>query len=236
MTDTLQSYVYIYTDPRNGEVFYIGKGRGNRAFSHLNEFGETEKIARINAIRKSGAKPKIDILRYGMSNEESSLVEAAVIDFVGLSRLTNAVRGNHRASLGRVSSKDLITMLTAKPAKIKHKTILITINRLYRSDMTVEELYEATRGIWRIGPKREKAELVVAVYQGIVREVYRVARWLPAGTLVYKTRDTRGFKGSGRWEFDGKIAHDIRDQYLDFSVRHLLGNKSQNPIRYSRGW
>jgi len=236
MTQTLRSYVYIYTDPRNGKAFYIGKGRGNRAFSHLDEKGETDKIARIAAIRKAGGEPRIDILRYGMTDEESSLVETAVIDFMGLSRLTNAVRGNHRTSLGRVSSKDLITMLTAKPAKIKHKAILIVINRLYRSDMTAEELYEATRGIWKIGPKRNEAELAMAVYQGIIREVYKIRRWLPAGTFNYKTRDSRNFKNSGRWEFEGEIAQDVRDRYLDFSVRHLLGRKGQNPIRYSKGW
>ncbi len=231
----LRSYVYVYTDPRNGEAFYIGKGRGNRAFSHLDETGETAKIARIVAIRKSGAEPRIDILRYGMTSDESSLVEATVIDLLGLSHLANAVRGNHRTSSGRVSSKDLITLLTAKPAKIKEKAVLIIINRLYRSDMTAEELYEATRGIWKIGPKRNKAELAMAVYQGIIREVYKVKRWVPAGTQRYKTRDSRGFKRSGRWEFEGEIAHDIRDKYIDLSVRQLLGVKSQNPIRYSKG-
>jgi hypothetical protein len=170
-----------------------------------------------------------------MTNEESSLVEAAAIDLMGLSHLTNAVRGNHRASFGRASSKDLIATLTAKPANMKHKSVLIIINRLYRSDMTGEELYEATRGIWKIGTKRDKAEFAMAVYHGIVREVYRIRRWLPAGTLKYKTRDSRGFKRSGRWEFEGEVAYDIRDRYINFSVRHLLGKKSQNPIRYSKG-
>jgi hypothetical protein len=236
MMHILRSYVYVYSDPRNREAFYIGKGRGNRAFSHLEEKGEADKTSRIAAIRKSGAEPRIDILRYGMTNEESSLVEAAVIDFVGLSRLANAIRGNHRTSLGRVSSKDLVTLLTAKLANIKHRVVLIVINRLYRSDMTAEELYEATRGIWKIGPKRNKAEFAMAVYQGIVREVYKIRRWLPAGTFKYKTRDSRGFKGSGRWEFEGEVAHDVRDRYIDFSVRDLLGKKSQNPIRYSKGW
>jgi hypothetical protein len=235
LRNTLRSYVYFYTDPRNGEPFYVGRGRGNRAFSHLDAIGETEKIARIAAIRKSGKQPKIDLLRYGMTSEESSLVEAAVIDFVGLAHLTNEVSGNHKTSSGRISSKDLITMLTARPAKIKHRTVLIIINRLYRSEMTAGELYEATRGIWKIGPKRDKAELAMAVYQGIVREVYRIKRWLPAGTQKYETRDSRGFKSSGRWEFEGEIANDLRDQYVDLSVRHLLGKKSQNPIRYSKG-
>jgi hypothetical protein len=27
-------YVYLLRDPRTGEIFYIGKGRGDRAFQH----------------------------------------------------------------------------------------------------------------------------------------------------------------------------------------------------------
>ena len=66
-------------------------------------------------------------------------------------------------------------------------------------------------------------------YQGIVREVYRIERWLPAGTLEYETRDDSDFEGSGRWEFEGRVAEDLRDEYVGFSV----GKSSQNPIRYA---
>jgi hypothetical protein len=231
MKNILKSYVYVYVDPRNNESFYVGKGKGNRSFTHLDERRRMKKVARITAIRKSGVEPRIDILRYGMTNEEASLVEAAAIDLVGFSKLTNVVKGNHRGTFGRISSKELITMLTAKPAKIEHEAILIIINRLYRSEMTAEELYEATQGIWKIGPKRNNVDFAMAVYQGIVREVYRIKRWLPAGTLKYKTRDSKGFKRSGRWEFEGDVAHDLRDEYVGFSVRRILG-KARNPIRY----
>lgn len=30
IVDALESYVYIYIGPRNGEPFYIGRGKGNR--------------------------------------------------------------------------------------------------------------------------------------------------------------------------------------------------------------
>jgi hypothetical protein len=231
MSNVLKSYVYVYVDPRNNEPFYIGKGKGNRSFAHLNERNKMKKVARIGSIRKSGSEPRIDILRYGMTSNEASLVEAAAIDLAGLAKLTNSVRGDLRGTFGRVSSKELITMLTARPAKIKHEAILILINKLYRSEMTPEELYEATRGIWVIGPKRDKAQFAMAVYQGIVREVYRIKRWLPAGTLDYETRDSKGFKKSGKWEFEGEVANDVRDGYIGFSVRHILG-KARNPIRY----
>ena len=36
----LKSYVYVYIDPRNGKPFYIGRGKGNRLFSHLSEKSE----------------------------------------------------------------------------------------------------------------------------------------------------------------------------------------------------
>ena len=94
--------------------------------------------------------------------------------------------------------------------------------------MSNEELYEATRGIWKLGSRRDHAEYVMAVYQGIVREVYRIEKWRPAGTLPYKTRDAEGFKKSGRWEFEGVIATEVRDEYIGNSV----GLGGQNPIRY----
>jgi hypothetical protein len=96
--------------------------------------------------------------------------------------------------------------------------------------MTPEELYEATRGIWKVGRRREQVDYAMAVYQGVVREVYAIRSWHPAGTLEYQTRtDIDARRDLGRWEFDGVVADDIRDEYVGFSV----GKGGQNPIRYS---
>jgi len=225
----LKSYVYVYIDPRNGKPFYIGKGKGNRLFLHLQDQSDTEKVARIAEIHRSGKKTRIEILRYGLSDSEASLVEAASIDLIGKAKLTNHVSGYHEGSFGRITSQKVITMLTAKKVKVQHKAILITINKLYRSDMSKEELYETTRGIWVVGEtRRNKVEYAMALYQGIVLEVYRIKQWHPAGTLKYNTRDSSHFKNSGRWEFSGSIAKDVREEYIDFSV----GKAGQNPIRY----
>ncbi len=35
VADQLKYYVYLYIDPRDSKTFYIGKGTGNRAFTHL---------------------------------------------------------------------------------------------------------------------------------------------------------------------------------------------------------
>jgi hypothetical protein len=231
IAETLKFYVYVYLDPRNGEPFYIGKGKGDRLFSHLDEQSETKKVARIAEIRQSGKEPQIDILRYGLSESEATLAEAAAIDLIGKERLANIVSGHHKGSFGRITSQDLLTMLTAKPMAVHDKAILITINQLYRSNMTPQELYEATRGIWVIGPRRERAEYAMAIYQGIVREVYRIDKWHPSGTLPYQTRDSSDFRNCDpeRWEFEGKVADDkIRNEYVGTSV----GKSGQNPIRY----
>lgn len=224
----LKCYVYAYTDPRTGDIFYIGRGQGNRLFSHLDDRSETEKTAKIAEIRKDGKEPRIDILRYGLIDSEAALVEAAAIDLLGLSKLTNRIAGHHEKSFGRIGSQEVIAMLSAKPVSVRHKAILITINKLYRSDMTAEELYETTRGIWVVGSKRDLVEYGMAVYQGIVLEVYKIQKWFPAGTLEYKTRDAAGFRASGRWEFKGAVARDIREEYVGNSV----GMAGQNPIRY----
>ncbi len=121
---------------------------------------------------------------------------------------------------------------TAVPAPrgvlVRERAVLFTIGRLYRSDMTAEELHEATRGFWKVAQRREQAELALAVSQGIVREVYRIERWHPAGTLMYQTRDASGFESSGRWEFEGHVAEDVRGRYAG----HSVGKGGQNSVRY----
>ena len=232
VSEQLHSYVYVYVDPRNSEPFYVGKGLRDRAFAHLDESGESRKLNRIAEIRGAGHEPRIEILRYGLNEDEASLVEAAVIDFAR-DRLTNEQGGNHSDSFGRIRLDELLLSLTAEPAKIQHPVLLITINRLYRSDMPDVELLEATRGIWRLGDRRAGAKFGLSVFRGIVREVYRIHRWLPAGTLQYRTRDSKAFKGSGRWEFEGSRAEaDVRDRYLGKSVRRYQAKNRRRETHY----
>jgi hypothetical protein len=48
-------------------------------------------------------------------------------------------------------------MSTAQSVTIEHPVILIAINKLFRSDMSPRELYEATRGVGKLGKHREDA-------------------------------------------------------------------------------
>lgn len=82
-------------------------------------------------------------------------------------------------------------------AQITEPSILIRINRKYRDGMSQQELYEITRGVWKIGERREKAQLAFAIYQGVIKEVYTIDTWHPAGTTPYHTRSD--FDHPGRW-------------------------------------
>ena len=232
ISEILNNYVYVFFDPRDEQPFYVGKGCGNRAFDHFSDQSESEKSRRIKEIEESGHEPRIEILRYGLSKSEASHIEAAVIDILGTDKLTNVYRGEHSKGFGRISTLDLTTLLKAKPVKISHSAILLNINKLYRSNMSTNELYEITRGVWKVGENRNKVEIAMAIYRGIVKEVYRINKWYPAGTLKYKTRDTSKFLDSGRWEFEGEEAIDIRDKYIDRSVRSYLAATNRNPIKY----
>ncbi len=119
-------------------------------------------------------------------------------------------------------------------ARVEEPSILIRINRLYRNDMSDNDLYEATRSRWKVAERRERAELAFSVYKGIVREVYRIDRWFPAseGSTDDHTDIQRNASGL-RWKFVGSKAEaSIRSKYLRKSVAHYFKQGSQNPIKY----
>lgn len=99
--------------------------------------------------------------------------------------------------------------------------------------MSDEELYEATRGVWKVGPRREEAKYALAVHDGIVREVYEITEWQPAGTTPYSTRNEDELPLEGRWEFVGGLAApEIRQAYIGASVSDYFQRGQQNPITY----
>jgi uncharacterized protein len=233
VAETLKFYVYLYIDPRDGVVFYVGKGTGARALAHLKGLGETEKVERIAELRQLGKEPEIEILRYGLTENEAFLIECTAIELLGLDRLTNRVKGHHAAEKGRGRLEDIVRELDAREVRIRHPMLLINISRLYTYGMSRLELYDATRSAWRIGERRHVAEYAAAVYAGIIREVYRIAAWVPGGTTMNALGDRRDGVDPTRLEFVGDVADEtIRRRYVGRSVREHLPPGMQNPIRY----
>lgn len=234
VTERLKYYVYLYLDPRDGSVFYVGKGKGERALSHLYDVSESAKVQKIREIRLTGLEPRIEILVHGLEDEQDALrVEAAIIDLLGKDKLTNRVRGWGSAVVGRSSLAELVTLYDPVPVQIDDPVLLIRINQLYRYGLTDQELYEVTRGVWVLSKRREGVRYALAVFRGVVREVYRVESWSPAGTTPYLTRPLEDVQVPGRWEFTGTLAKlDIREKYLGKNVSANFAGSSQNPVKY----
>jgi uncharacterized protein len=54
---------------------------------------------------------------------------------------------------------------------VTEPALLIRIAKLFAPSMTDRQLYEATRGVWRLGSDRDKAEYALSIGGGIVGDV-----------------------------------------------------------------
>jgi hypothetical protein len=231
--NNLRYYVYLYVDPRDHQPFYIGKGKGNRVYAHLSDASETEKVERISELQKLGLEPVIEILKYDLTEREAFLIESAGIDLIGIDRLTNRVKG-HAMTNNRALLSDIIHELDAEDVEIEHSVVLINISRMYHYGMTNLELYDATRGVWKVGNRRKNADYAFSVFGGIVRAVYTIAAWIPAGeTMTSRDYAEKDYNLSERFEFVGKLAPEkIQRKYVGKSIREYFAPGAQNPIKY----
>jgi len=238
--EKLRWYVYLYVDPRNDVVFYVGKGKGNRMFNHMAESGDSAKVTRLKELKQLGIDPRIELLKYGLPQEEQALlVESAAIDLLGVDQLTNRVRGHWSRFGNRDPVEQVVAELNAREVKIKHPSILINISNSFTPNLTPHELYDMTRSAWRISAHRvEKTDFAMAVFRRVIREVYEIAAWVPNGSTL-RVMDNgyrkQGATDSGkRLEFVGNVAAEtVRSHYRGRSVAAYFPTGSQNPIRYA---
>jgi hypothetical protein len=137
------------------------------------------------------------------------------------------------AATKRATSGDSESMSQARDRiRIQEPTLLIRIPRLYRPGMSPDELYEATRGHWRLGTRRNGAELAMAVADGIVREVYVIRGWYQAGA-IFPAAPVHGQAPIDRWEFVGNLAPErLRSKYVGQSVKGYFAPGNQSPVAY----
>ena len=230
--DKIKFYVYLYIDPRTDDIFYVGKGCGNRAFSHLRATRDSEKNRRIRDIRNDGFEPRIEILVHGLDDESTAhKIEASIIDLLGIDSLTNIQAGYEAREFGRMSVEQLRALYGAAKVVIREPAILININKSFRYGMSPVELYDATRSAWVVGTKRDEPSLAFAVYQGIVQEVYQIAHWFQNNATLNSLKTPDEDPREERWEFVGQIADNrTRNRYRYNNVSDYMGPR--NPINY----
>ena len=69
VVEQLGYYVYLYIDPLDDTVFYVGKGKGDRALAHLGDTSESDKVKTFKRIRAQGREPRMEILLHGLEDE-----------------------------------------------------------------------------------------------------------------------------------------------------------------------
>ena len=227
LSEALGHYVYLLIDPRNHEVFYVGKGVGGRCLEHDYAEEGARKAARFAEIKAAGLDVKVDIIRHGMTTkEEAFLVESSVIDVYGIENLTNKVKGHGASDFGRASLAELAARYAPEEAEILHRVVFVKLAETYRKGMSAAALYEAARGVWSLSPETaSKYNYVLALWEGLVVEVYHVEYWQPADPAHYPTRGLKAADfipehGILCTEFVGGVASaEIRKHYLGKSVR-----------------
>lgn len=228
----LKTYVYRLIDPRNGETFYIGKGQGNRVFSHiqaeqnLNGDDIADKIKRIREIRLSGFEVAHVIHRHGMDDKTAFEVEASLID--AYPGLTNIAGGAGSSDYGAMHAKEIIRRYSVESASFSHRAILISVNR----SAADSSLYEATRYAWKIGrSKAMQAEVILATLHGLIVGAFVADDWLDATSENFPGR----LDMPGRLGFIGREApQTIKGLYVNKSVPEEYRKRgAANPIKYT---
>ncbi|RCW87603.1 LEM-3-like GIY-YIG domain-containing protein [Phyllobacterium bourgognense] len=240
----LGNYVYRLIDPRNGETFYVGKGRNNRVFEHAEgirvALGDEEqrlspKYDRILAIKNVGLDVIHVIHRHEIPDEAIFEVEAAVID--AYAGLTNIQGGHASSDKGPMNHLELIDKYSLPDMpQPTHSLILININKLEdRSDR--HAIYNTVRFCWRISkPRAENAEYVLAVVRGVVVGAFRASRWLAATKENFPDVSYADDSEAHRFGFIGEEASRlVWEEYVGQRGKRIVQTElrhSQNPIRY----
>jgi hypothetical protein len=231
VSDKLKCYVYRLIDPRSGTTFYVGRGQGNRVFSHAagdekpskSEDSDSLKIRTIREIRNGGFHVQHVIHRHGMNEESAKEVEAALIDaYPGLTNIQSGCDSDRSA----MHATQVIRLYEAEEAKFEHNVVLITINR------TIEDrpIIDAVRYAWKIDPTRaRKLDYVLAVANGMIVGAYVADEWLAATPENFP-----GFPETDpeRFGFRGREApEEVQSMYLRKRVPPAKPGAA-NPIRY----
>lgn len=232
--------------------FYIGKGTKNRVFEHEKESlgspdSEKLKLKTIADIKNAGFEVEKIIINSNLTEEEAFAAEASLINafnYVGDAGITNIVAGHHSAEALSVDEYERINGAAPLEEKdIRHKILVIKINRLYQRGMDEKVLYDAVCGVWRVSKEKVRTvEYVFGVYNSLIVAVYKPSEWfvckeakdrLPRQDIVLTPKtENRLFFVDERYE-QGFPLDENESFYIGKSIDGLQLNQSaQNPITY----
>lgn len=237
VVEHLKYYVYRLIDPRDGQTFYVGKGKGNRIFSHIYDEQvskesdlTSDKIQRIRDIKSSGLEVFHIIHRHALDEQTAFEVEGALIDaYLGLSNIQN---GAGNSENGVMHVHEINQKYAAIDAIFEHRILLISINKGIKNS----SIYDAVRFAWRVNKNRaEKAEIILAVAHGIIRGAYINATWLEATAHNFPDHLVQE-SDSNRFGFVAdEASNEIKGLYIGKKIPQEYERKKGDisPIKYT---
>lgn len=241
-----ECYVYGLIDPRTNQIFYIGKGKGNRVFAHEKESlgcpeSEKFKLKTIAEIHAEGQEVKKIIINWNLTEAEAFAAEAALINafnFVNNAGLTNEVSGRNSAEAFDVETFEQV-FGAEELREINHRVMVIKVNRFYRRNMSPKEVYDVVRGIWRADINRARGvDYVFGVFNSLIVAVFKPSEWfvakdaiekLPKNIILNPENENRIFFVDENFENPDEMAKN----YLWKSIAEFDKNQgAQNPITY----
>ena len=230
-------YVYRLVDPRNGQTFYVGKGKNDRVFQHMQGISpkdwkdrskdeeiteENAKIARINEIIGEKLQVLCFIHRHDMDEDTAYEVEGALIDAYG--SLTNIQTGHDNRTRGCMCIEQIERKAESKQADFGNdKFVVIKIRP--RTLAEVKDIYTAVRGNWVLSPSRAQKHPVLACVDGIIVGAFNVTSWdLISQDLPQKRQ---------RYRFTGTQSTKLSQRFSEAIIPSKYRRKGQaNPILY----
>lgn len=255
--EKLKYYVYALVDPtNNNQIFYIGKGKGNRIFQHLKSAENDEevkkdeefkvdaitkrkyqKLQRIRNIINNKKEPGHFIIRYGLTSEHALIVESVLIDlfqhkfkdisFDNLDGLDNLINGYD--SQGVISVEQLELLYGGKQKEIYAK--ILETDKIIAINVSIDsldqkEIYDRVKGHWRVNVDRAN------------KAEYVVATHAGLIIGVFKRDMSKPWTKSphpneeNRYGFQGEESKDESINERLFRKRLDRTPRSRNPIKY----
>ena len=243
----LGHYVYALIDPRASTasasgIFYIGKGVGQRCFSHAalvksgqdfptQKEGGDLKIDIIRKILSTGLRPRVEIVAHGLRDDDHALqIEAILIQTFGL---TNKQAGHHARdywqSSNQLEERYGIPILRQE---IPGNVLLVGLNQSYPEVVgDPEKLMYATLGDWGVAPQKGKhVDYIIGVHRGLMVSFYRTSKHDGEAVMWQTNGQDRGKRAWRRYRWDASRADDLEAQYKDRALVEKRADGSQNTL------
>lgn len=231
----LAAYVYALADPREqgalkDRIFYIGKGNGNRCFSHAEiktdgmqlEEGE-HKLAKIREILNSGNKVEVFIVNHGLTDQEAHSLETALIPLLGN---TNKVAGHGDRGFWLTENhvKEIYdTPIERSDIDLFRKNVLfVSLNQQDATkliDGVENDVARATLGNWNLNVRdSRRVDCVVGVKNSLILSIFETEK-SPDNITRFDRLLATTKRAHNRSRFFGTRRGDLEEQLRGRTVR-----------------